>query len=650
METALNAVSHLTFAALAVGYPGTGTLPGTVAGAVLLAATLLFAWHLHVRDSTPRPGVVLCVVAAASLSVRLLGGAFTPAIAVYPLLFLWMRMPTIEGPLYHAGILVSVTELLGHLSPGWGTPFSLLNLLPGALAAFTAPFLSMFGADLLLERHARPGVQRQNARKESQPGSGSFPEDVARSMLPILHRATGANGVFLVVRDGSGALRLSDFLASSGSVPESFIPAPSDPFISAALRSPGLVTMDSTVDHRLPWYMEDPGTASVVMIPLARNGVVGGVYVCDFFSRPAPAEAGEVLLDAAGVLSAAWGEHVGPAGGMLTDICMELGTAGGLKAAVHSMVVNLARHIHLATVTVAVLTEDCSELQVYETLGSMSSGRRGRLFPADKGVAGWAVSKRRVVHRRAVGRGDSSIRPFIPDDDPQQQIGSCCAVPLYSERAVFGVLVVESPAENGVTPEHSKQIEAVGAVFGVFSARMAALERVESLSDRDRLTGLPCYSAFQEELLGLVDDVRKGLSVAVLAVDICGFRELNGEYGPRTCDTLLGEAAKRIADTLGGAYGMTRFSPGRFLVSIPGADRAAAQAYAVRIMEAFSVTPFSAGERELAMSVAVGGAVSRVDRMIPRLPGFAEEALGAVLNKGTGPAVLSVDQFGKTQC
>jgi diguanylate cyclase (GGDEF)-like protein len=592
--------------------------------------------------------VVLCVSAAASLSVRLLGGAFTPAVAVYPLLFLWIRMPTIEGPLYHAGILVSVAGLLGHLSPGWGTPFALLNLLPGGLAAFAAPFLSMFGTDLLLERHARPGVQQKTARKESQPGF--FPEDVARSMLPLLHRATGANGVFLVVRDEVGALRLSDFLASSGSVPESFLPAPSDPFISAALRSEGLVTMEATVDRRLPWYMEDPGTSSVVMISLSRNGVAGGIYVCDFFSRPAPAEAGEVLLDSAGIISSAWGDTVGPAGGMLADICMELASSVGLKAAVHSMVVNLARHIHRATVTVAVLTENGREFQVYETLGSMSSGRRGRLFPSDKGVAGWAVSNRRVVVRRAVGRGDSSIRPFISDEEPQQQIGSCCVVPLYSERAVFGVLVVESSDENGVTPEHSKQLEAVGAVFGVFSARMAALERIESLSDTDRLTGLPCYASFQEDLLGLVDDVRKGLSVAVLAVDICGFRGLNGEYGPRTCDTLLGDAAKRIAETLGGTFGMTRYSPGRFLVSIPGADRAAAQAYAVRIMEAFSVTPFTAGERELSMSVAVGGAVSRVDRMIPRLPGFAGDALSAVLNKGTGPAVLSVDQFGKTQC
>lgn len=647
METLLSIVSHLGFAVLAMGYPHAGTLPSTAAGAVLLLATLLYAWHLHVRDSTPKPGLVLCVASAASLSVRLLGGAFTPAVAVYPVLFIWMRMPTIEGPLYHAGILVSVAEFLGYLSPGWGTPFNLLNLLPGALAAFAAPFLSMFGADLLLERHSRPGVPRPSARRETSPGF--FPEDVARSMLPLLHRATGANGVFLVVRDGTGALRLSDFLASSGSVPESFMPSPSDPFMSAALGSVGPVTMEVTAERKLPWYMDDPGTASVMMIPLVRDGVAGGMFVCDFYSRPAPAEAGEVLLDGAGVLASAWGDTAGPAGGMLADICIELASAGGMKAAVHSMVVNLTRHIHRATVTVAVLTENGRELQVYETLGSMGSGRRGRLFPADKGVAGWAVSNRRVVLRRVVGRADSPIRAFMSDDDPQP-VGSCCAVPLYSDRSVFGVLVVESPVENGVTPDHAKQLEAAGAVFGVFSARMTALDQVESLSDRDRLTGLPCYSAFHEELLGLVDDVRKGLSVAVLAVDIVGFRGLNGEYGPRTCDALLGEAARRIAGTLGGTFRITRFSPGRFLVCIPGADRAAAQACAVKIMEAFSVTPFAAGEREVAMPVAVGGAVSHVDRMINRLPGFAAETLGAVLRKGTGPAVVSVDQFGKTQC
>ena len=648
MENLLYIISYLSFAVLALGCPRPGTIAGYAAGAVILGAAVFYAGHLYMKDSTPKPGVVLSVSAAVTLAVRLLGGPFTPAVVAFPMLFAWMRMPTIAGPLYHAGIAVSVTELLGYLSPGWGSAVVLLNLLPGGLAAFAAPFFSMLFADLLLERRTRPGAQSAGPARFARPEV--FPEDVARSMLPLLHRATGANGVFLVVRDGEEGLRISDYLASSGTVATSFRPGTADPFSVAALSAGGIVSVDITAERRLPWYTEDPGTASTVMVPLNRGGVTGGFYLCDFFSRPAPVEAGEMLLDAAGVLSAAWEDNSGPAAGMLAEMCLELGSAVDLKAAVHAMVVNLARHIHRATVTVAVLTEDGRGLQVYETLGALSSGRRGRLFPADKGVAGWAVSNRRVVLRKGMGRGDSSIRSFATEEDPQRQVGSCCAVPLFSDRSVFGVLLVESASETELTPEHSKQLEAVGAVFGVFSARMVALERLDSLSELDRLTGLPRYAAFHDELHGLVAEVRKGMSAAVLAVDISGFGGLNREFGVRACDEVLGESAERMANALGGSFMITRFAPGRFLVSIPGADRAAAQSYAVRIMEAFSARPFISGEREIAVSVAVGGAASRVDRMIPRLPSFAEDALKAVLNKGAGPVVLSVDQFGKTQC
>lgn len=648
MDMLLRLLSYLTFATLAAGYPRPGSLAGLTAGSLLMAGTVFLASYLYKRDSTPGGGTPLVTAAACALAVRLLGGPFTPAVVVYPFLFFWMKLPSIEGPIYPAGILVSLAELLGHLSPGWGSAVTFLNLFPGALAAFSAPFLGMLGADLLMERRVRHGAPVTGGPRATH--TGAFPEDVARSMLPLLHRATGANGVFLVVRDPDGGLRVSDYVVSSGTVAASFSPGPGDPFVSSALAAHGVATMDMSGDRRLPWYVEDPGTASVLMVPVTRGGTAGGLYFCDFFSRPAPVEAGEMLLDAAAVLGSAWEESAGPAGSVLPEVCLELGAVGELKAAVHAMVISLARHLPGTTVTVAVLTHDKREFQVYETLGSLGSARRGKLFPADKGLAGWAVSNRHVVLRRAMARGDASIRPFTADEDPFRQVGSCIAVPLFSERSVFGVLVVESPDEHGLSSEHSRQLEAVGAVFGLFSARMVAVERLESLSDQDRLTGLPGCAAFHDELHGLVNDVRKGMSVAVLAVDLCGFRRLNREYGYRLCDAIIGEAAERIADTLGGAFMMTRFSPGRFFVAIPGADRAAAQACAVRIMEAFSVKPFQAGEREAAVSVAVGGASSRVDRMVPRLPGFAEEALSAVHNKGTGPAVLSVDQFGKTQC
>jgi len=648
MKALLKIISHVLFAALALGFPHPGTLEISVAGLALLAVTVLFAAHLLLRDSTPASGVTIFTAALAAVSIRLLGGSFSPAVVVYPLLFAWMKMPSISGSLYYTGIIVSISELLGHLAPGWGSSVAVLNLLPGALAAFAAPFLSMLGADLLLESRGFPAPEKP---ERLPPGgeSPAFPEDVARSLLPLLQRATGANGVFLVVRDGE-CYRLSDYLVSAGTVASHFMPDSSDPFLTSALGAEGIVTLDITSKRRLPWYISDPGTASVVMTSLTRGGVPGGFVICDFFSSPAPVEAGDILLDAAGALGSAWEVNTGPTPGMLAETCLELGSVRDLKAAVHAMVVGLSRHLPGVTVTVAVLTPDARNLQVYETLGYHGSRRRGRLFPADRGMAGWAVSNRKVAHRKSMARGDMSIRPFTPDEDPDRQVGSCCAVPLYSERSVFGVLVVESPRESGITPEHARQFEALSSVFGLFSARMVAIQRLQALSRQDSITGLPLYADFQDDLHGLVTEVRKGMSVAVLAVDIVGFRALNREYGIRTCDAILAGASERIAAALGQPFMMTRCSPGRFLVSIPGADRAAAQAYAVKIMEAFSIRPFELDGRDVPVAVAAGGAASRVDRMVLRLSAYAEEALKKAHSKGAAPLVLSVDQFGKTPC
>jgi len=647
MDIMLSILSYAVFALLAAGLPRSGSTAAVALGVLLAAALTALAAFLLIRDSTPRKGVVLMTAAGVCTAVRLMGGSFTPAVVVYPLLFVWMKAPSISGPLYHAGLLIAVADLLGCMAPGWGNPVAALDLLPESLAAFLAPFVGMFGADFLSERRRRSSPPEEMVPEKV--GPGAFPEDVARSMLPLLHRSTGANGAFLVVRDGDGRLRLVDGLVSAGAVAAYFSPAADDPFVEAAMAAEGVVALDITQDRRLPWYSDYPGTAAAVMVPLLSDGEAVAFYLCDFHGRPAPAEAGEILLDAAGAVAAARLDITGPSGGMLADICMELGSADTLKAAIHTLVAGLSRHLPGAAFTVAVLTGDRKKLQVYETLGIPGSARRGRLFSAEKGVAGWAVSHRETVFRREVDRRNAGIKPFLPEDEPGRRIGSCCAVPLFSERSVFGVLVAESPHESGITRKHTRQLEAAGAVFGLCSARMVMQERLGSLSHTDSLTGLPSYALFRDELQGLVGDVRKGLSAAVLVVDILGFGKLNREYGVRVCDLFLREAVRRIARVSGGASVMTRIAPGRFFVVLPGADRASAQAYAGRIMEAFSLEPFRAGERDVMISTAVGGAASRVDRMVTRLPDFALEALDSVRRHGPGPLVLSVDQFGKTQ-
>lgn len=137
--------------------------------------------------------------------------------------------------------------------------------------------------------------------------------------------------------------------------------------------------------------------------------------------------------------------------------------------------------------------------------------------------------------------------------------------------------------------------------------RELAASRVRLLaqSERDPLTQLSNRRHFQTAMTGLAatdGSFRGGL----LLVDIDHFKHINDVQGHAAGDEVLVEVARRLQACAGPADLVVRWGGEEFLLVRPGADAAAVQRLAQRLLAAVADTPVMAGGRPLTLSVSIG--------------------------------------------
>lgn len=158
-------------------------------------------------------------------------------------------------------------------------------------------------------------------------------------------------------------------------------------------------------------------------------------------------------------------------------------------------------------------------------------------------------------------------------------------------------------------------------------ARLEALERVvavaekradirtaeaEALRRSDALTGLPNHTAFAEKAAdALAQAKRSGLTVALLLVDMDGFRAVNDALGHAVGDQVLVTCAARLRQVLRETDHLARLAGDEFAVLLQNlqSDSDAVHA-AERILDVFA-NPVEADENQITCSVSIGVATSR---------------------------------------
>lgn len=217
---------------------------------------------------------------------------------------------------------------------------------------------------------------------------------------------------------------------------------------------------------------------------------------------------------------------------------------------------------------------------------------------------------------------------------PHAGLGSCRLVPVPSiVHGNVACLAVwsESPARLDL-PQNHLAVQRVTAALGLVFQHAETMSGQQQLARQDQLTELRNRQSF----LGELDGLRGDNGCAVLIIDIDDFRAVNEWHGYEIGDQVLSEFAGRLAEAMRPGDVIARVSGDEFAVlcrDVSG-DGAVA-AIAGRVM-AMCAEPFRSKGSAIELSVSVGAAITRDDRIGLQLFEAAERAMLEVKAEAKG--------------
>ena len=182
-------------------------------------------------------------------------------------------------------------------------------------------------------------------------------------------------------------------------------------------------------------------------------------------------------------------------------------------------------------------------------------------------------------------------------------------------------------------------IEIAAELKQEMAGRIEAQERITYLAYHDPLTNLPNRLHFTEHLNhGIQLAKRMARLVAILFLDLDGFKMINDSMGHQAGDLLLIEVSKRLKAMLRASDVLARLGGDEFVILLEDiADASAIEIIAGKVLNIFS-EPFILNRQECFISTSIGVAVYPVDG-----------ETGEVLIKNADIAMYHAKERGKNQ-
>ena len=170
----------------------------------------------------------------------------------------------------------------------------------------------------------------------------------------------------------------------------------------------------------------------------------------------------------------------------------------------------------------------------------------------------------------------------------------------------------ETPIENSVAPIHDREGHATGAVIifrDVSAARAMALQMTHS-AQHDFLTGLPNRMLLNDRVnQAIALAPRHHKKVAVLFLDLDGFKHINDSLGHPTGDKLLQSIAKRLVDCVRSSDTVSRQGGDEFVVLLSEVAQPEDTAITARRMLQAVAEAHSIDQHDLHVTTSIGVSV-----------------------------------------
>ena len=193
------------------------------------------------------------------------------------------------------------------------------------------------------------------------------------------------------------------------------------------------------------------------------------------------------------------------------------------------------------------------------------------------------------------------------------------------------------PVRLGVRPVRQGG-EVVGAVvaFRDISAQKAAEAQIISMALHDALTGLPNRRLFNDRMeTALARAERAGDQVALLFVDLDGFKAINDRFGHDAGDAVLIESATRFAAAVRSIDTVARMGGDEFVVVLADLHAPADAERVAEKLVGLAAEPIVEGKRRHRVSISIGLAIfPRHGRDVETLLRVADQGMYAAKSAG----------------
>ena len=182
-------------------------------------------------------------------------------------------------------------------------------------------------------------------------------------------------------------------------------------------------------------------------------------------------------------------------------------------------------------------------------------------------------------------------------------------IPIQIAGVVQGVMEF---VRRDIRPPHADLVEAliaIGAQIGRFMERKEAEEALRRQALHDVLTGLPNRALLHDRLeQALRAAGRDNTGLALLMIDLDGFKTINDTLGHHQGDLLLREVGARLRAVLRQRDTVARLGGDEFVALLPGDDGGGATRTARKILAALA-EPVVAEGRRLVVGASIGVAL-----------------------------------------
>jgi diguanylate cyclase (GGDEF)-like protein/PAS domain S-box-containing protein len=170
----------------------------------------------------------------------------------------------------------------------------------------------------------------------------------------------------------------------------------------------------------------------------------------------------------------------------------------------------------------------------------------------------------------------------------------------------------EIPIEESVAPIHDRDGQAAGAVFAfrdVSAAQAMTLQMTHS-AEHDLLTGLPNRRLLHDRVNQSIALARRDMNrVAVLYLDLDGFKYINDSLGHSIGDQLLQSIAKRLVDCVRGTDTVSRQGGDEFVILLSDVQQPEDAAVMANRMLHVVAQAHSIDHRDLHVTTSIGVSV-----------------------------------------